>query len=146
MNSLRSMNDNSNLNTEPYGCEVEVSALCPAGWAHYTDFTGSEGRDSCVKLSGSTVGSWSSAMAACPPGSHALSIGSSNRTYGLLAFATSLAAQSSYSIYYGCSQAPGSSQRSRGWSWVDGTPAGNLNCGNGSGGDGCGIWAPQQPE
>ena len=41
--------------------------------------------------------------------------------------------------WLGCSQLSGSAYMNRGWSWIDGTPAGNLNCGAPDE-RGCGIW------
>ena len=41
-------------------------------------------------------------------------------------------------MWAGCSQAPDSTAKGQNWTWVDGTPASNLNCGPGN--NGCGLW------
>ncbi len=151
-------------------CETEVSPLCPYGWAYYADADGSEGTDSCVYISPSTVTSWSAANASCPSGSHLLTVKSASSTSGLLPFATSMYHGSGQRVYIGCrcvavqvighvisscrihvcvctcSQSGGASQRAAGWSWVDDTSAATLNCGSGSGGDGCGLWNTGEPK
>jgi hypothetical protein len=30
--------------------------------------------------------------------------------------------------------------------WIDGTDSGNINCGSGSGGDGCNLWVSGEPK
>ena len=151
-------------------CETEMSPLCPYGWAYYADADGSEGTDSCVYISPSTVTSWSAANSSCPDGSHLLTVKSASNTSGLLPFATSLYHGSGQYVYIGCrcvdqllmscgimlkhshgvlfpcSQSGGASQRATGWSWVDDTSAANLNCGSGTGGDGCGLWNGGEPK
>ena len=83
-------------------CETEVSPLCPYGWAYYADADGSEGADSCVYISPSTVASWSAANSSCPGGSHLLTVQSASSTSGLLPFATSLYHGSGQRVYIGC--------------------------------------------
>ena len=86
-------------------CETEVSPLCPYGWAYYADADGSEGTDSCVYISPSTVTSWSAANSSCPAGSHLLTVKSAISTSGLLPFATSLYHGSGQRVYIGCRSA-----------------------------------------
>ena len=83
-------------------CETEVSPRCPYGWAYYADADGSEGTDSCVYISPSTVSSWSAANSSCPGGSHLLTVKSAISTSGLLPFATSLYHGSGQRVYIGC--------------------------------------------
>ena len=86
----------------PAVCETEVSPLCPYGWAYYADADGSEGTDSCLYISPSTVTSWSAANSSCPAGSHLLTVKSASSTSGLLPFATSLYHGSGEKVYIGC--------------------------------------------
>ena len=122
-------------------CEREIStALCPPGWTYYKD-AGSEGKDSCLYVSASTLSNWNTASTSCSPGSHLLTVVSSGTTGGILPFATALF---SSGVFVGCSQSSTATQRAMGWSWVDGTSANNLNCG--AGGNGCGIWNTGEPK
>jgi hypothetical protein len=123
-------------------CEMEVSSKCERGWTFYKD-SGTEGADSCLYVSSYRVSSWAEANASCPSGSHLLTISSSSNSTGLSVFAGSLFRTSF--AYIGCYQSPSATQRAQGWSWVDGTPAANLNCGSGSGGGGCGVWGADEP-
>ena len=47
--------------------------------------------------------------------------------------------------WLGCSQLSGSTHMNRGWSWIDGTPASNMNCGAPDA-SGCGIWSIDYPK
>lgn len=141
------INDDVPSSTSGYVCEQEqIASYCPVGWTYYNDVLGYEGHDSCLKMSTTTLSNWTTGMLTCPPGSHALTIKGSSTSYGLLPFAMALAAQSNNVIFFGCSQSSTATTRAAGWSWLDGTPASNLNCGNGLGGGGCGIWGANQPE
>ena len=125
-------------------CETEIStSLCPLGWAYYRDVLGLEaGRDSCVRISDRPVETgFAEALIGCPPGSHMLTVGSDTRETGLLRFAMSI---TPVSIYIGCRQTDGTAM-ARGWSWVDGTPAYNLNCGDGNE-HACGVWGGEEPK
>lgn len=123
-----------------------LASYCPVGWTYYKDTLGTEGHDSCLKMTTSYATSWSTGMSVCPIGSHGLTIMANSTTTGLMPFAIALSAQSAYKLNFGCSQSSTALLRAMGWSWVDGTRAGNLNCGGGIGGNGCGIWGPLQPE
>ncbi len=125
-------------------CEAEVSPSCPFGWTVYVD-DGSEGADSCVMISTGTVSTWAAANASCPAGSHLLTVRSASTAAGLLPFATSLYRGAGQLVYVGCFQDAAALSRASGWAWIDGTDASNLNCGTGSGGDGCGLWNASQP-
>ena len=121
-------------------CETEVApAVCPDGWAFYLDDDGSEGVDSCVKISDQTAPSWDLANASCPAGSHLLTVRGFSTSLGLLAFVSSLTNSSGAPVYVGCEQAPGGGS---GWRWLDDTDASNLNCGS----DGCGLWLSSYPQ
>lgn len=113
----------------PYMCEMEISPECAARgpwWAYYRDTTGVEGHDSCVWVSPYALDSWSEASASCPSGSHLATAAASTSDVGFLPFAASVAAGGT--AYMGCSQSFSSYFQARGWSWVDGTDASNLNC------------------
>ena len=125
-------------------CETEVSSSCPPGWVFYLD-DGSEGTDSCVLISATTASTWAAANASCPIGSHLLTVRSASSAVGLLPFATSLYHGAGQLVYVGCFQDAAALSRAGSWSWVDGTDASNLNCGDGSGGNGCGLWNASQP-
>ncbi len=126
-----------------YACEREISSvLCLPGWAYYKD-NGSEGEDSCLRVSATTASSWTLASTGCWPGSHLLTVASSITSAGLMAFATALH-PSQTNFHMGCSQATSSSARAMGWAWIDGTTASNLNCG--AGGNGCGVWNTGEPK
>jgi hypothetical protein len=122
-------------------CETEVSSKCPYGWAYYADVDGSETTDSCLYVSMYKVSTWVQAVASCPSGSHLLTVRGTSTT-GLLTFAGSLFPSDLF--YIGCSQSSTATTRQSGWSWVDGTPATNLNCGSGA--DGCGVWLSSEPK
>ena len=123
-------------------CETEVSPLCPSGWAFYSDADGSEGTQSCVWVSTATAATWTAASTSCPSGGHLLTVTPSVAASGLLAFATSLVQGNAW-LYIGCSQSSTATQIGAGWTWVDGTDASNLACGDGAG---CGLWATIDPE
>lgn len=134
-----------------YMCEAEVSSRCLSGWVYYQDVSGQEGYDSCLFFSTYTVSSFAVAAASCPTGSHLLTIGAGQVAFNdttsvkgaLIRFAMSMSA--GRMVFIGCSQSATATSKTAGWSWVDGTPAGNLNCGGG-GTKGCGVWASNQPE
>ena len=141
--------DQPRLNDAPGGfsatavCERELQVtMCPPGWAYYRDIANTEGgRDSCLKVSAHvTWDGWNGALHGCPAGSHLLTVTSSERTIGLMGFAASIAP---FPVYIGCSQSPSAFYVQREWSWVDGTPATNLNCGDTPG---CGIWKSGEPK
>lgn len=137
----------------PYLCEAELSSRCPGpGWVYYQDVSGQEGKDSCLLFSSYTVTSFLVAAASCPAGSHLLTIGAGQLQYynstaattsSLLTFALSTSA--GRFTWIGCSQNAAATGKAQGWSWIDGTEAGNLNCGSGNG-LGCGIWASGEPK
>ena len=122
-----------------YMCEIDLA--CKNGWTRYTD-DGSEGKDSCLKV-GSSTNSYATAAGACPALSHLFTFASSSRTGGIMQAALSLI---STQKWYGCSQDAASTQRAAGWSWIDGTSAANLLCGNPNGASGCGAWGTGEPK
>jgi hypothetical protein len=100
------LNDCSDtFGAKPTVCETEVSPRCPYSWAYYADADGSEGTDSCVYISPSTVTSWGAANSSCPAGSHLLTVKSASSSSGLLPFATSLYHGSGQRVYIGCRSA-----------------------------------------
>lgn len=127
------------------------SPSCTGDWSLYTDDDGSEGVDSCLAWLPVDALDWGSANAACPPGSHLLTIAAPSMPSALWNLSSTLAAacnQTGFdgSAFIGCYQSSIARRRGVGWAWVDGTNAGNLNCGDPDGGDGCGLWAANQPE
>lgn len=121
-------------------CEQEIGSLCPPGWLYYKD-DGTEGTDSCIQRYPVVGGNWNRAM--CGFGSHLVTFRGSSKTSGLSALVT---ASGTGSSWLGCVQSGSSSQVARGWTWVDGTPADNLNCGTETGGSGCGLWSASEPK
>ena len=135
-----------------YMCEIELTSsptptptptpsptpICQAGWTRYvTD--GSELSDSCLQ-STSTFSSWTAASVGCPAGSHMLSIrASSLPSTGLHRFVET-DVHTTGEGYAGASQSSLATVRNRGWAWVDGTDASNLNCGTANQ-LGCGVWS-----
>ncbi len=136
------LRDTSGSNTYIGMCETEVSPLCPSGWAFYSDADGSEGAPSCVWLSTTAAATWTAASTSCPSGGHLLTVTSSVSSSGLLGLAISLVQGNTW-LYIGCSQSSTATERGSGWTWVDGTDASNLACGDGVG---CGLWASSEPE
>lgn len=132
------MNDAEGTEKIHYACEIEVSTVCPPGWAYYLD-DGSEGRSACLQLSSYTVSSYNEAVAACPVGSHLLTITYPGTDGSFLAYSSSLFEGGSF--YVGCSHPAEGTDILSGWSWVDDPVAANLNCG----GVGCGPWNTYEP-
>ncbi len=121
---------------------VSPSTLCKPGWSYYDDSGGTEGKASCLQVTGTTSASWTAALTACPLNSHLLTI-SSTSTAGLLTFSTTL---STANYWVGASQISTATNRNRGWAWYDGTSAAaNLNCGAVDT-LGCGLWYSTAPE
>ncbi len=120
------------------------SSMCQPGWSRYVN-DGSELSDSCVQRSGTTFASWTAASVGCPAGSHMLTARfmSPASATGLAAFIQTRIT-SAY-IRIGASQSSTAVYRNRGWAWVDGTDASNLNCGAPNAVS-CGAWAGGQPE
>jgi hypothetical protein len=123
-------------------CEQEVkTSICDHQWMYYKD-DGSEGRDSCIWMSNFLTTVNEATYYYCPANSHLLTIKGSSKTSGLMALATASGQRQNF--YIGCLRDAGVSGANRGWSWVDNTPADNLNCGN-VGDQGCGLWTPGNP-
>lgn len=122
---------------------VTQSMICASGWTHYEDVDGTEGRDSCLRLTAVNYTYWVDASVNCPVGSHLLTVSSSSIAGGLpqLVFAIVSGAAS----WLGCSQSSSATWMNGGWSWVDGTPNGNLNCGAPNAMY-CGVWATAEPK
>ena len=121
---------------------VSPSTLCKPGWSYYDDSGGTEGKASCLQVTGTTSASWTAALTACPLNSHLLTI-SGTSTAGLLTFSTTL---STANFWVGASQISTATSRNRGWAWYDGTSAAaNLNCGTVDT-LGCGLWHSVTPE
>lgn len=129
-----------------YMCEIDLA--CSNGWYLYTDTDGSEGKNSCVDLVLNAGVAWSGALTSCKYSTHLLTMNTMGAgTAGLPGYILSLNSLSS--MWVGCSQSASASQRARGWTWVDGTPDGNLNCGDGSGYPNvptATIWASGEPK
>ena len=134
--ALRDFNDVA----AAYICEIDLT--CPSGWTLYTD-SGTEGRDSCLFVSGTAQSSWAAAATACPAKSHLLTIAGSSKTSGLAA--TAFAMSTTTNKWAGCSQSSTAASRGSGWSWMDGTPSTNLNC-NSAGAAGCNLWTAGEPK
>jgi hypothetical protein len=81
---------------------------------------------------------WRSAVSLCPANSHVITA----QANALTAFAVSAF---DVDFWLGSSQQSGSSSVNRGWAWIDGTSAANLNCGAVNA-TGCGMWAPSEPK
>lgn len=140
--------------TVTYVCEQDVQ--CARGWTRYVD-DGAEGHDSCLQFTQiDTIMSqaifWSAVVELNPPGSHAITIGASSMSPNssmsvTLSQISSSAPLSSFGppvqnygvvlVWAGIAQLAGDPGASTGWYWIDGTPAGNLNCGL----TGCGVWS-----
>lgn len=132
------LNDGSTVTGTPM-CERDVSeAQCPPGWLYYTDYDGSEGQDSCVRLFAGVTG-WATASTSCPLGSHLLTSSTGSAQAGIIRYTSSIRRTN---LYVGCSQASDATDIISGWSWVDGTASSNLNCGA----SGCGIWGEGEPK
>lgn len=118
-------------------CEIDLT--CWNGWSYYTDTSGTEGRDSCYRGIAATPPTWTVAQSICPIRSHLLTSASTSESTGLIAHHLT----SIYSWHLvGCSQSPTATLKTTGWSWVDGTPSTNLNCGS----SGCGVWQNIEPK
>lgn len=119
------------------------SQSCPSGWTVAAD-DGNEGHDSCLKLFLDNNGiTWSGARDACvTAGGHLFTVRNTNKNSALLATAAALSTSTPFFI--GLSQSSSATLRNTGWSWVDGTDAGNVNCGSGA--DGCGLWGTNYPK
>lgn len=119
---------------------------CPndGTWHWYQD-DGTEGHDSCWK-SGATSGNWATDRdTKCGPG-HLITFGGSSKFTGLYAailYHYRRRDDRLLAFSIGCSQSHAATSTGQNWTWVDGTPASNLNCGPGS--NGCGLWAPGAP-
>lgn len=132
-----------------YTCELDLP--CTNGWSLYVD-DGSEGTNSCLQIYTSAVTGWALANTGCPVGTHLLSIRGATSS-SLMVHTQAGMGQilgSGRPMWVGCSQSPTATQRARGWSWVDGTPDGNLNCGSGNGGGDCSssvaLWRSGEPK
>jgi hypothetical protein len=134
--------DTNGTAVQKFVCEKEFSLTrCPPGFSFYQDRGNTEGQQSCLFVTAAAA-SYTAVAALCPPGTHLLTIGSSSKSSGLQAFAGSITT----AAFIGCSQASTATSRGSGWSWVDGTPSTNLNCGSGSGAEGCGVWNAGEPK
>lgn len=96
-------------------------------WTHYHDASGVEGIDSCFQLFTTTM-SLPNAQSACVSlGAHLLT-SSATAGNGIFQAVNNISPGQYYWI--GCSQGPRATQKGSGWTWVDGTSASNLDCGN----------------
>ena len=125
---------------------VSRSSPCPTGssdaWTWYID-DGTEGFDSCFLLSSATSGSLTGAAALCPPGSHLITFGGSEKSSGLFYSVIStyqgVMSGSGVTPWVGCKQSIAAARVGEGWSWIDGTDSTNLNC-DVNGWSGCNLW------
>ena len=116
---------------------------CPSGWTLYTD-DGSEGHDSCIALF-TPAASYYTANATCgAQGGHLLTAQTTTRNSGILAAAAALSTSTVFMV--GCSQYTSTVARGTHWYWIDGTDGANINCGDGTGAAGCGIWNSGEPK
>jgi hypothetical protein len=129
------LNDFYFTGAQKYVCEREVSPLCDVGWAFFNDDDGSEGANSCVRLTDTTYEQYRAALFGCPRNSHMLSVKSSSRTLGLVRFAASLGTQP-HGEWAGAFLETDPSTGLRHWRWIDGTPNDNIECGSTY----CGMW------
>jgi hypothetical protein len=105
---------------------------------------GSEGSNSCIQLSATTMQFSYSMPDPCPAGTHLLTMRSAVPASGLFAFANSLTTSQ---YWVGGFQSYTASNKNRGWAWVDGTDAtNNLNCGTiNPDSTGCALWNAGEP-
>ena len=117
------------------------SALCPTSdWIFYRDSEGIEGHDSCLFVN-YTPAVQPVAKASCPVGSHLVTTRSYGKSSGLAGLLSVLATHIQTPFFIGAQQAPSAVHRGLGWSWIDGTDAGNLNCNS----VGCLLWLAGEP-
>ena len=118
-------------------------AQCASGWTYFAN-DGVEGQDSCIRLF-SVALTYSDAQLNCASlEGHLLTVKTSSKDTGLMAAAGALSTSATFMV--GCSQASSASQRGASWSWIDGTDAANINCGNFVGGESCNLWASGEPK
>jgi hypothetical protein len=116
------------------------STLCAAGWSYYSDSDGSEGQASCLKVTGTSTFGWWTAMTSCPMNSHLLTMAGASVNGGLHAYSRTLTSSAASVFFWvGASQSSTATSLNRGWAWIDGTSASNMNCGA-AGEQGCGLW------
>ena len=118
------------------------SSLCQPGWSRYIN-DGSELSDSCLQASSSSFSTWTAASVGCPAGSHMITVRSSIPASGLAAFVR--VSVTAVGLWIGASQSSSALYRNRGWMWLDGTGASNLNCGTNNAVS-CGVWETGGPE
>ena len=115
-----------------FACEIDL--YCPAGSTLYVD-DGSEGADSCFTISSESVATWDQAYLGCPANTHLLTF--SGATFSALGAAVN---QAGFNTWIGCQQSSDAMYVTRDWTWVDGGPADNLNCGEDPNAMTCGVW------
>ena len=97
---------------------------------YYRD-DGTEGRDSCFKVY-SLVSAYPDAVQVCAnaaAGAHLITFRGFTKSKGLFYSVLSTIQGRTNKLWAGCTQLSPAITRSQGWSWVDGTPSNNLNCG-----------------
>jgi hypothetical protein len=125
--------------------DVTSADLCPAGWWPYFDTTGVETVDSCYTYLTGATGGWYAAKQLCESkGSQLLTIRQSVYTGSEPGLFTTIKNRygSTKRFYLGAARAEIPDGNMYTYSWVDGTPSGNLNCGS----QGCGLWSPGEPK
>ena len=124
------------------------SGVCPVEWILYRD-DGTEGHDSCIFLARElTIQAHATTLCqSYDPAAHLITFAGANTSTGLYPFTIGTYRLFSppvlTEVWVGCQQSPAATNRGQNWTWVDGTPAANINCGNGA--DGCGLWRYNAP-
>lgn len=100
---------------------------CPSGWTLFTD-DGVEGHDSCIQVFNTTGLAYADANAVCASnGGHLLTFANPSQASGLPVASIALSPSTTFRV--SCSQSASASLVGAGWSWIDGTDGGNVNCG-----------------
>lgn len=103
-------------------CHCYFSGQCPSGWTAYLD-NGGEGHDSCLYYNSTGT---SYAKAACPSGSHLVTVKAVNASVSALYSAVLALTGVNARVWFGASQAWAQPYKNVGWTWVDGTSSFNL--------------------
>ncbi len=116
-------------------------SLCALTLQTYLDTSGTETEDSCWRRISNVAHDFNSSLLACASlGSQLLTTRHPSKlstvTVGSL-YATILSKHSTLRFWVGAMTTACSGN----WTWIDATPATNLNCG----GVGCGLWATDRP-
>ena len=83
-------------------------------------------------------------MVACPSGGHLATFKGTSKTSGLFNAVITTYQGLLTTQFVGCYQTASGSSPGHNWTWIDDTPAANLNCGDGW--NGCGLWDSTNPD